>query len=429
MATHSVEFLFIGGGLANATAAREARQRNPSASIRIVGGESHPPYHRPPLSKEFLRGEVGFDAAQVAPSDQWAALGIDLTTGASVASLDLADKTAQLSDGSVIGYEQVCIATGSKAKRFTPADVPGSDAPNVLTLRTVDDSEKLKTYLVPGTRLIIAGAGYIGMEAAACARQKGAEVTIIDPGTHPWGKFASPAFGDFLRRYYEAQGVLFRIGDQVAQIETGTGGLASAVQTKNGERLPCDAVLVGIGAALNLELPQQAGLTVDPKEGVSTDEFLQASDAPPGVYVAGDIARFRDPILGKSWHAEHWQNALWHGEIVGANLVAGISGERTAYNHVPYFFSDEFDLHMTLRGDPQAGKESFFIGSTDLNTERFTELYLRPDGTLAMGIVLSRNEDESAASELLEQLVRRAILIAPHKDALTSGQMALEALA
>ncbi|MBC8101088.1 MAG: NAD(P)/FAD-dependent oxidoreductase [Cytophagales bacterium] len=420
------EYVLIGGGLASATAAKAIRERDPGGRIVILSAESNVPYHRPPLSKEFLRGDSDFTEAQISPKEEYTTQNIELRLGVRATGLDLPTKTITLDSGETLSFDKLCIATGASAKPLDSAQTPGAGAPNVLTLRTREDSETLRGHLQPGARAVVIGAGYIGMEAAAVCRQKGLEVTIVDTNEHPWSKNTSAAFGGFLRRYFEAQGVRFLLKDGVTEIALDRSGKATGVKTKSGETVPCDFVVAGVGAKLNLDLPKAAGLLTDDQEGVSVDAFLETASA--DIYAAGDIARFQDPVLEKTWHVEHWQNAEWHGQIVGANMAAKFPSERVAYDHLPYFFSDEFDLHMTLRGDPQAGKSSFVIGSMGTDTERFTEVYLRPDGTIAMGIVLSKAEDETAASDLLERLIRARALVAPHQSALQAGQMKLEDL-
>ena len=414
-----VEYLFIGGGLANATAAQEVRARDADGRIVIIAAETHLPYHRPPLSKEYLRGEVGWDEALVAKEADWAEKRIEVRTGTRAAALNTTTREVALDTGETLTYEKLCLATGATPKRLSPDDVPGAAAPNVHVLRTRDDSDALRGYLRPGARAVLIGAGYIGMEVAADCRQKGVEVTVVDTAPQPWGRFASPAFGGFLQRYYEKNGVRFLLNDGVKEIVTDARGDATAVRTKSDQHLPADFVLVGIGVSLNLELAKRAGLRLDEKEGVEVSEFLQTSAR--DVYAAGDIAKFTDPVMGKSWHVEHWQNAEWHGQIAGANMA----GELIAYDHVPWFFSDEFDLHMTLRGDSQSAKSSFFVGSPETD-KRFLELYLRDDGTLAMGLLISPETDEEATADLLEKLIRARIHLGPYQEELASQKRALE---
>ena len=415
----TAKYVIIGGGLTGATAAKTIRHTDKHGTILLICGEEHLPYHRPPLSKEYLRGDAGWADARISTEDEYKQSDVQLLHGVRATNLDTSAKTITLADGRTVGYEKLCLATGASAK---PLDVPGADAPNVYMVRTVDDSDRLAAALIEGRSVVVVGSGYLGMETAAVARQKGLDVTVIGTSDRPWDKNTSPEFGKFLQAYYESQGVAFLNSDGVTEIGTGETGLAVSLTTKSGKKLVCDLVIAAVGAKLNLELAKSAGLTVDDKQGVTVNEFLETDV--PGVYAAGDIACFHDPVLQKSWHVEHWQNAEWHGQVVGANMA----GHPTPYNHVPWFFSDEFDLHMTLRGDPQGGKSSFAIGSMEPDTDRFLELYLREDGTLAMGLLISKKLDETATSDLLETLVRQHALIAPHKSELQSGLMQLHSL-
>ena len=419
------DYVLIGGGLASATAATTIRKRDPHGSILIIGGEPRAPYNRPPLSKEFLRGEVREADIQVTPAATYADQRIILQTGIRAIGIDTASKTVQLDLNRSVRYNKVCLATGSKAKRPAADEMPGANAANVYTLRTLSDAGAIRPHLQAGRRVVIIGAGYIGMEVAAVCCQRGLQVTVVSPAPHPWDKFASPAFGAFLRAYYEAQGVQFRLethAEQIMLTHHDHEGPATGVRISAGEILPCDFVVLGVGASLNLDVAKAAGLDVDDKQGVRVNEYLETSA--PDVWAAGDIACFHDPVLDKEWHIEHWQNALWHGEIVGANMAGG----RIAYDHVPWFFSDEFDLHMTLRGDPQAGKSSFTIGDMSAQTDRFLEVYLREDGTLAMGLLVSKAADETPTADLLERLIRARVPVAPYRDALVNGSQTLESL-
>lgn len=417
MATEeTVKYLLVGGGLANATAAQTIREKDPDGRILIVGAEKELPYHRPPLSKEYLRGEMEWKEALAAPAHEWNQKNIEVRTGVRATRLDTGERTVTLDDETTLHYEKLCLATGATPRTL---DVPGADAPNVYLLRTREDSDAIAPELRAGARAVLIGAGYIGMEVAAGCRQKEVEATVLDSASRPWAKNTSPTFGTFFRNTYEEHGVRFVLDEGVAEIVTeGKDGRASAVKTKSGQTLPCDFVVVGVGVSLNTQLAKDAGLAVDEREGIEVNEYLETSV--PGIWAAGDVAKFKDPVLGKSWHIEHWQNAEWHGQIAGANLAA--TADRVAYDHVPYFFSDEFDLHMTLRGDPQDWKTSFTIDKPASEAHRYFELYLREDGTLAMGLLLSTEYEETPTSDLLEKLIRARVNLAPHQAEIASGK-------
>ena len=369
MTQHSARYVLVGGGLASATAAETIRKYDLKGGILIVGSEPHAPYHRPPLSKEYLRGEAKAEDVLLIQTEDWYAKNeVTLLTGTKATSANTKTKTVTLDSGDTVLYEKMLIATGSSPKSL---DVPGADGPNVRTLRTWEDSDALNAHL--GRKIVLVGGGYIGVEVASDYLMKGGQATIVEPTGHLWSKFASPEYGAFLKKKLEAAGAEIILGDEVVEIAP------AGVKTKAGREIDGDIVLVGVGVKPNLEFALAAGVDVDEKKnGVLVNEFLLSSA--PDVYAAGDVAGFVDPVLGKQWRVEHWNNALWHGEIAGANMA----GQKIAYDHVPNFFSDELDIHFELFGDPQGGKGGLFHG--DPETNRFDELYLDENNRIVMVI-------------------------------------------
>lgn len=386
MAQHFARYVLIGGGLASATAAENIRKYDHEGPILIVGTEPHPPYNRPPLSKEYLRGEAkAEDVLPVQPASWYLENHVRLMTGTKAAKADTSAKTVTLDNGDTISYEKLLIATGSSPR---PLNIPGADGPNVGMLRTWEDSDAIRAHL--GQKIILVGGGYIGVEVAADFLTKGGQATIIEPTDHLWSKFASPEYGAFLKKKLEAAGGEIILGDEATEITL------SGVKTKAGKTIDGDFVLVGVGVKPNLEFAQASGLTVDEKKnGVLVNEYLETSA--PDVWAAGDIAGFQDPVLGKQWRVEHWNNAFWHGEIAGANMA----GQRVAYDHVANFFSDELDIHFELFGDPQGGKGGLFHG--DPASNRFDELYVDDNNEIVMVISVNPPDD---LLETLEKLPR-----------------------
>jgi NADPH-dependent 2,4-dienoyl-CoA reductase/sulfur reductase-like enzyme len=383
---HHYDYVLVGGGLASATAAETIRKHDSAGTILLIGAERHAPYNRPPLSKEYLRGEAGADDVLVQPEDWYKKNAIELRTGVKATGVDTAAKTVTLEGGETAAYGKLLLATGASPKSL---EVPGSDGPNVHLLRTWDDSDSLKEHL--GKKIVLVGGGYIGVEVAADFVQTGGQAVIIEPTDHLWSKFASPEYGAFLKGKLEAAGAQVILGDEVTEITP------SGVKTKSGRAVESDLVLVAVGVKPNLDLAKAAGLSVDEKKnGVLVNEYLETSV--PDVYAAGDIAGFRDPVLGKQWRVEHWNNAYWHGEVAGANMA----GVRTAYDHVANFFSDELDIHFELFGDPQGGKGGLFHGEPSSN--RFDELYVDEQGRAVMVISVNPPED---LFETLDQIPRR----------------------
>ncbi|HZT43117.1 MAG TPA: FAD/NAD(P)-binding oxidoreductase [Chthonomonadaceae bacterium] len=397
------DYVLVGGGLACVWAAQSIRERDKQGTILILGGEPHPPYDRPPLSKDYLTDDEKVpDDVYSKFDDFYPKNQIELHTKTRVTRLDRNARTVTLADGKTIGYEKLLLATGASPR---PLGVPGSNRPGVFLLRTIEDSEAIRQAMQQSKRVVVVGAGYIGMEVAADARTRGLEVDVIEPQAYPWAKFADETLGRFMQRYYEGKGVRFAFGDEVTRIDgDGENGPVKQAVTKSGRQIPADMVVAGVGIHQNTELAEAAGLEVDAKEGVKVNEFLQTSD--PHIWAAGDIAFFKDIALDKEWHAEHFLNAKWQGQAVGAVMA----GSDQPYNQVPYFFSDEFDIHMILRGDPQGGKNTVIAG--DLEGAEFVQLYSDDTGRLTMGIAISHDEKKlDPLSDTLERLIRAKVNI------------------
>lgn len=397
------DYVLVGGGVTSVWAAQNIRAQDTSGSIAIFGDEPHPPYDRPPLSKNMIaKDEVTPDDAYSKYDDFYPKNSIDLHKSTRVNAVDRAAKTITLANGDTVRYGKLLLATGSRPRKL---NLPGADRPNVFLLRHIEDSLAIREALKSAKRAVLIGAGYIGVEVAASARSRGIDVAIVAPEAHPWAKFGSAKLGNFLKSYYEKQGVTFHLQDEAVRFEgDGENGAVTTVVTKNGAQLPADVVVIGAGVELNLELAQAAGLDVQPGEGVKVNEYLQTSD--PNVWAAGDIAFFNDVALNKKWHAEHHLNAKWQGQAVGKNMA----GANQPYDQVAYFFSDEFDIHMVLRGDPQGGKNSVISG--DVDGAEFLELYYDDAGRLTMGIAISHEEPKlDALSDELEKLIRARVNI------------------
>jgi len=396
------DYVLVGGGVASVAAAQNIREKDAEGSIILIGEEPHPPYDRPPLSKNYLqKDEYTPDDAYSKFDDFYPKNRIELHTATKVTGIDRAARTVTLENGKTLEYGKLLLATGS---RPNPLPIPGANRPGVFLLRRLEHAEAIRQALQASRRVVIVGAGYIGMEVAADALGRGLTVTVVEPSSHPWSRFASATLGGFLQRYYEAQGAQF-LTDEVTAFEgDGEHGMVKSVKTKSGQSLPADFVVVGVGVTLNTELAQEAGLEVDPKEGVVVNEYLKTAD--PHIWAAGDIACFQDVALGKRWHAEHHLNARWQGQAVGKNMAGGDA----PYDQVPYFFSDELDIHMILRGDTQGGKNTLLVG--DLEGAEFIELYYDDSGRLTMGIAISHEESKlDPISDTLERLIRAKVNI------------------
>lgn len=401
--TRTVDYLLIGGGLAAATAAEEIRRRDAQGSILIIAGEKYLPYHRPPLSKEYLRGEIGPNGTygnggvfvQLPP--WYPEQRVEVWGGVTAQSLDTAAKTARLSDGQTIGYGKALLATGGRARQL---DIPGVNLPGVTVLRTLDDATAIRDAIaMPGKNVLVVGSGFIGLEAAANSLFKDAHVTIVDPVARAWPGMLTPDLSAYLQAQYTKREASVYYGHAPTELLAGPDGRLAQARlapvndpTQQPFTVPCDLAIIGVGIQLNTEVASASGLTVDPRNGVVVDDHLRASA--PDVFVAGDIAAYPDPVVGRL-HFEHWDNAIESAKTAAANMTGGDE----AYIHVPYFFSDQFDLALNMLGYPSPDAEVVIRG--DQANDQFTALYVQ-QGILRAALMI--NDD--AQMDLLRELIQ-----------------------
>jgi 3-phenylpropionate/trans-cinnamate dioxygenase ferredoxin reductase subunit len=370
MAEMPSSVVIIGAGLAGAKTAEALRDRNYSGPITIFGAERHLPYERPPLSKSHLMGKSPFEDAIVHPQSWYDEHDVTLRLGTEVVAVRLDTTEVELADGERVGYGALVLATGSEPRRLP---LPGADAANVYTLRTREDSETLRDTFGPDRRLVIIGAGWIGLEVAAAAREAGTSVTILEAAELPllavMGREMGAVFADLHRQH----DVDLRFGVQVQAIKT-SDDAATAVQLADGEELPADAILVGVGAAPRLALAASAGLDTD--SGVLVDAALRTSN--PAIYAVGDIAEQQHPVLNRRIRVEHWANALNQP----ATAAAAIVGQPASYENLPYFYTDQYDLGMEYVGFAPAGDYARVIVRGDVEKREFCAFWLSPDNTV-----------------------------------------------
>jgi len=329
--------VIAGAGLAGAKAAEALRTEGFGGRIVLVGDEPVRPYERPPLSKDYLRGEAGFDAAAVHEAEFYGAQDIELRTSTSVTALHPADSEVELGDGERIHYDRLLLATGAEPRRLP---IPGADLPGVYTLRNVDDADAMRTAVTGGGPVVVIGAGWIGAEVAASSRQLGAEVAMVDLVDVPLERVLGREVGAVYRDLHRDHGVALRLGAGIESI--GGAGQVEEVRLADGSVLPAATVVVGVGVAPRVDLAAAAGLEID--NGVRTDAYLGTSA--PQVYAAGDVANAWHPFHETWIRLEHWSAALNQGPVAAKNML----GVTTPYDKVPYFFSDQYDLGMEYRG-------------------------------------------------------------------------------
>ncbi|QIY54266.1 FAD-dependent oxidoreductase [Streptomyces sp. RPA4-5] len=348
-------FLIAGAGLAGAKAAETLRKEGFDGPLVLVGDEHERPYERPPLSKGYLLGTAERESAYVHPPEWYAEHDVDLRLGQAVTALDPAGHEVTLADGSRLGYAKLLLATGSTPR---PLPVPGADLDGVHSLRRLPDSDRLKELFRSASRIVVIGAGWIGLETTAAARAAGVEVTVLESAALPLLRVLGPEAARVFAKLHTDHGVELRGGVQVAEI-TGTDGAVDGVRLADGSRIGADAVIVGVGITPNTSQAAAAGLKVD--NGVVVDERLCSSH--PDVFAAGDVANAYHPVLGRHLRVEHWANALHQPQTAARAML----GQDVRYDRLPYFFTDQYDLGMEYTGyaDPEGYDQVVFRGDVD----------------------------------------------------------------
>jgi 3-phenylpropionate/trans-cinnamate dioxygenase ferredoxin reductase subunit len=363
-------FIIVGASLAGAKAAEELRTAGFDGRVLLIGAESERPYERPPLSKDYLRGESEREKAYVHEKGFYEQHQIELETGTTVTAIDPHRSRVALADGRTFDYHRLLLATGAEPNRIA---IAGSELGGVHYLRTLADCDALRERLQVGGRVLVVGAGWIGSEFAAVARQRGLHVTVVDPNSLPLEHIFGPEIGAFYRDVHRDHGVELMLGEGVEAFE-GEGAVQRA-HTTTGRAIECDFVVVGIGATPRVELASSAGLEIG--NGILVDENLQSSA--PNVFAAGDVARAMHPFYGERIRVEHWSNALNQGPAAAHAML----GEPVSYDRIPYFYSDQYDVGMEYSGHAPKWDEVVFRG--DPAQGEFIAFWLR-DGCVLAGM-------------------------------------------
>jgi len=369
----STIFVIIGGGLAGAKAVEALRDSGFDGQIVLFAEEQHLPYERPPLSKEYLAHKKSLTDFTVQNADWYRDHNVDLRLGSRVSTLDRGEHTAALPDGTTVRYEKLLLATGSASRR---PPIPGSDADAVHYLRTYDDAAALNAVLAEGSSLAVVGAGWIGLEVAAGARQRGVDVTVVETAKQPLVAALGETVGEVFANLHRDHGVDLRLEAQVEEITT-TDGQATGLKMRDGSTVAADAVLVAVGAKPNVELAEQAGLSMG-EGGVLVDASLRTSD--PDIYAVGDIAAAEHPLFGCRIRTEHWANALKQPAVA----ASGMLGKPGEYAELPYFFTDQYDLGMEYVGHAPSFERVVFRG--DVAGREFVAFWLDGDNRVLAGM-------------------------------------------
>ena len=379
----------------------------------MIGEETDRPYERPPLSKEYLLGKADRETIYVHPLSWYAEHEIDLRLGTPVTAIDPSAHRVTLADGSQVGYARLLLATGSGPRRLT---VPGADLRGLFYLRNVGDSDRIKAALnrAAAPRVVVIGAGWIGLEVAAAARAANAEVTVLEAADLPLLRVLGPEVAQVFAALHRDNGVDLRCGTQVSRI-TGSNGVADGVRLSDGSHVRADMIVVGVGVSPRSQLAAAAGLEVT--DGVKTGADLRSSD--PDIFAAGDVACAWHPLLGKHIRVEHWANALHQPEAAARAML----GQPVAYDRVPYFFTDQYGLSMEYSGYTGPGGYDEVIFRGDVSRQEFVAFWLGDGGRVLAGM----NVNIWDAADAIAALIRAGRPV--DRAALRDPQVPLDSLA
>jgi 3-phenylpropionate/trans-cinnamate dioxygenase ferredoxin reductase subunit len=389
--TSKQTFVIVGASLAGAKAAETLRAEGFGGRLVLIGAEHERPYERPPLSKDYLRGEAGREKIYVHDEDFYAGHDIELRLGRSATSLNTTTNELALDDGDRLRYDRLLLATGAEPRRL---QIPGSELDGVLYLRSVEDSDALRERLDRGGNVVVIGAGWIGAEVAASARQRGLEVTVVEPLGVPLERVLGNEVGGIYRDIHADHGVQMLLGTAVEAFEGTTS--VQRVRTSDGRELECDFVVVGVGVQPRAELAAQAGIAVD--NGILVDEHLQTSV--PGVFAAGDVANAQHPFYGERVRVEHWANALNQGPVAARAML----GRSDVYDRLPYFFSDQYEVGMEYSGFARSWDRVVFRG--DPGSREFIAFWMTENR-----VVAGMNVNVWDVTDLIQRLIRDRVSV------------------
>jgi 3-phenylpropionate/trans-cinnamate dioxygenase ferredoxin reductase component len=379
-------FVIVGASLAGGGAAAALRQEGFDGGVVLVGAEPQPPYERPPLSKEYLRGESSFERALVQPPGFYDENGIETRFGVRATRVDAAEKTVELEGGERVAYDKLLVATGGRNRRLS---IPGLDLEGVYGLRTVADSDRIRAEIAPGRKAVVVGMGFIGSEVAASLRQSGVDVVVVDRNEVPLRRVLGEEVGRVIEGIHRDHGASMVFEDTVAAFEG--AGRVERVTTGRGRRIECDFVVVGLGTEPVTELLAGTGAEID--NGVVVDEYLRTGVE--GIYAAGDVANHYHPVFERHIRVEHWQNALKQGPAAARSMLD--KGE--PYEEIPWFWSDQYEHNLQYAGFHTEWDELVVRGSME---ERNFVAFYRKDERVLAAVAVNRGRDLRRSMPLIK---------------------------
>lgn len=369
--------VILGAGQAGGQAAYSLRLGGFEGEIILVGDEPAPPYQRPPLSKAYLKGELEKERLYLKPLEYYGEHGVELVTGDAATAIELPGRTVSLASGRQLAWDRLVFATGARPRKLA---LPGGDLQNITELRTLADVDRIKAQATAGAKLVVIGAGYIGLEAAAVGRQLGLDVTVLEAMPQVLSRVAGPEIGAFYTRIHREAGTDVRLGARIDGFE-GLGAV-SGVRLAGGEIIPADFVLVGVGVLPNMELALEAGLACG--NGIVVDDQMRTSD--PDIYAIGDVAWRPLVHYGREGRLESVHNAIEGGKLAAASIL----GANPPPLEAPWFWSDQFDLKLQTAGLWTGADERVVRG--DLASKAFAVFYLKEGRVIAVDAVNSAPE-------------------------------------
>ena len=395
------KFVILGGGMVAGYAAKQLVELGlKPGELTIVSGDTSIPYERPPLSKGFLAGKDSEDAIRINSETFYREHRIEVKLSCDVSSVDAGGKRLVLRSGGELAFEKLVIATGARPRTL---NVPGAGLRNVHYLRSLDDSRSIRRSAKNVKHAVVIGGGFIGMEVAAVLAQKNIAVTMVLNEDRIWKRFFSPEMSAFFESYYDARGVHIVKSATVAELRGNEA--VSSVALADGRNIPCEIVVAGIGVTPATEVLAGSGIEV--RDGVVVDEYLRTRR--DGIYAAGDVASYQDVIFGKRRRVEHWDNAVSQGQYCARSLM----GDQSPFRHVPYFFSDVFDLSYEYWGDASGADQVIHRG--DFTSKSFSVWWLQQERVTAAFTMNRPDEEREAAPQWIE--AKRNVSGAKLKDA------------